>query len=62
MVSFHTDRGQVHRALLPGDGVSAAGAGAVQWETTAHDAAFVRMEARHPNGHVAARTNTIILD
>ncbi|GAA1233783.1 hypothetical protein GCM10009665_25060 [Kitasatospora nipponensis] len=56
-VSFHTDRGKVHRAPLPGDG-----AGAVQWDTTAESSAFVRIEVRHPNGHVAALTNPIILN
>ncbi|MEU8699479.1 PHP-associated domain-containing protein [Streptomyces sp. NPDC048680] len=55
-VSFHTDRGKVHRAPLPGDG-----AGVVRWGTTAEDSAFVRIEVRHPNGHVAALTNPIIL-
>ncbi|MFE4677728.1 CehA/McbA family metallohydrolase [Streptomyces sp. NPDC056723] len=55
-VSFHTDRGKVHRVPLPGDG-----AGVVQWETAAEDSAFVRIEVRHPNGHVAALTNPIIL-
>ncbi|WP_413751881.1 CehA/McbA family metallohydrolase [Streptomyces sp. R-74717] len=55
-VSFHTDRGKVHRVSLAGDG-----AGAVQWHTTAEDSAFVRIEVRHPNGHVAALTNPIAL-
>ncbi|MFI9358788.1 CehA/McbA family metallohydrolase [Streptomyces lydicus] len=55
-VSFHTDRGEVHRASLPSDG-----AGVVQWRTTAEDSAFVRIEVRHPNGNVAALTNPIIL-
>jgi hypothetical protein len=55
-VSFHTDRGKAHRASLPGDG-----AGAVQWDTTAEDSGFVRIEVRHPSGHVAALTNPIIL-
>ncbi|WP_327579909.1 hypothetical protein [Streptomyces sp. NBC_00145] len=41
---------------LPGDG-----AGVVQWETAAEDSVFVRIEVRHPNGHVAALTNPIIL-
>ncbi|GGO99784.1 hypothetical protein GCM10012280_67020 [Wenjunlia tyrosinilytica] len=55
-VGFHTDQGKVHRASLPGDG-----AGVVQWDTTAEDPGFVRIEVRHPNGHVAALTNPIIL-
>lgn len=56
-VSFHTDRGKVHRASLPGDG-----ARAVQWDTTAEQSAFVRIEVRHPNGHIAALTDPIILN
>lgn len=54
-VSFHTDLGEVHRVSLP-DGV-----GVVQWPTTARDSAFVRIEVRHLDGHVAALTNPIIL-
>ncbi|WP_406156404.1 CehA/McbA family metallohydrolase [Streptomyces canus] len=56
-VSFHTDRGKVHRASLPADG-----AGVVQWDTTAEHSAFVRIEVRHSNGQVAALTNPIILN
>ncbi|MGW1190841.1 hypothetical protein [Streptomyces sp. NPDC002559] len=55
-VSFHTDRGKVHRSSLPGDG-----AGVVQWDTTAEESMFVRIEVRHPDGDVAALTNPIIL-
>ncbi|MFJ6602213.1 CehA/McbA family metallohydrolase [Streptomyces lydicus] len=55
-VSFHTDRGKVYWASLPGDG-----AGVVQWDTMAEDSGFVRIEVRRPNGHVAALTNPIIL-
>ncbi|WP_328471678.1 CehA/McbA family metallohydrolase [Streptomyces sp. NBC_00448] len=55
-VSFHTDRGKVHRASLPDDGP-----GAVRWDTTAEDSAFVRIEVRHPDGAAAALTNPIIL-
>jgi hypothetical protein len=51
-----SDRGKVHRASLPGDGP-----GVVQWDTTAEDSAFVRIEVRHPNGDVAALSNPIIL-
>jgi hypothetical protein len=56
IVSFHTDRGEAHRASVPGDG-----AGEVQWHTTARESAFVRVDVRHPNGHVAALTNPVIL-
>ncbi|MFJ4184990.1 CehA/McbA family metallohydrolase [Kitasatospora sp. NPDC089509] len=56
-VSFRTDRGKVHRAPLPGDG-----AGAVCWDTTAEESAFVRIEVRRPDGQAAALTNPIILD
>lgn len=55
-VSFHTDRGKVHRELLPGDG-----SGAVEWRTSAEESAFVRVEVRHPGGHMAALSNPIIL-
>ncbi|MEO3869874.1 CehA/McbA family metallohydrolase [Nonomuraea sp. B12E4] len=55
-VSFHTDRGTVHRASLPGNG-----SGVLEWRTSAEESAFVRIEVRHPNGHMAALTNPIIL-
>ncbi|MFF9350127.1 CehA/McbA family metallohydrolase [Streptomyces sp. NPDC014734] len=55
-VSFHTDRGKVHHVSLPGDG-----AGVAQWHTTAEESAFVRVEVRRPDGHVAALTNPITL-
>lgn len=55
-VSFHTDRGTVHREPLPADGP-----GAVRWRTTADRSAFVRVEVRHPEGHMAALTNPIVL-
>ncbi|WP_042403895.1 CehA/McbA family metallohydrolase [Streptacidiphilus carbonis] len=56
-VSFHTDHGGVHRAPeLP-----AHGAGAAQWHTTARESGFVRVEVRHPNGHMAALTNPVVL-
>ncbi|MFH8586516.1 CehA/McbA family metallohydrolase [Streptomyces celluloflavus] len=55
-VSFHTDRGEVHRAALPDRGT-----GVAEWFTTAQESAFVRIEIRHPHGHMAAFTNPIIL-
>jgi predicted metal-dependent phosphoesterase TrpH len=55
-VSFHTDRGKAHRESLP-DG----GAGVVEWCTSAEESAFVRVEVRHPGGHMAALSNPIIL-
>ncbi len=55
-VSVHTDRGTVHRESLPSDG-----SGAVEWRTSAADSAFVRIEVRHPGGHMAALTNPVIL-
>ncbi|MDF6017025.1 hypothetical protein [Streptomyces sp. JH34] len=54
-VSFHTG-GEGYRASLLGDG-----ADVVQWDTTAEESMFVRIEVRHPNGDVAALTNPIIL-
>jgi PHP-associated len=55
-VSFHTEQGKARCASLP-----AAGAGAVEWQTNAEESAFVRVEVRHPAGHMAALSNPIIL-
>lgn len=55
-VSFHTDRGTVHRPSLPG-----SGSGAVEWRTTAAESQFVRIEVRHPEGRMAALSNPILL-
>lgn len=55
-VGFHTDRGKAHVVSLPDDG-----SGAVEWGTTAEESAFVRVEVRHPGGHMAALSNPIIL-
>ena len=55
-VSFHTDRGTVHRAPLPADGP-----GTVEWCTSAEESAFVRVEVRHPGQQMAALTNPVIL-
>ncbi len=55
-VSFHTDRGAVHRASLP-----SSGSAALEWRTSAVESQFVRIEVRHPEGHMAALTNPILL-
>lgn len=55
-VSFHTVQGTAHRESLPD-----TGSGSVQWQTSAEDSAFVRIEVRHPDGRVAALSNPIIL-
>jgi hypothetical protein len=55
-VSFHTDRGAVHRTSLPG-----SGRGTVQWRTSAEESQFVRIEVRHPDGRMAALSNPILL-
>jgi PHP-associated len=55
-VSFHTDRGRVHAATLP-----ASGAGTAEWQTASADSVFVRIEVRHPEGHMAALSNPIVL-
>ncbi len=55
-VSFHTDRGKAHREPLPGHG-----SGVVEWRTSAAESAFVRIEVRHSEGHMAALSNPIIL-
>ena len=55
-VSFHTDRGTVHKAPLPD-----SGPGTVEWRTSAAESAFARIEVRHPDGHMAALTNPVIV-
>jgi hypothetical protein len=55
-VSFHTDRGTVHRETLPGDG-----SGTIEWRTSAEESAFVRVEVRQPGQQMAALTNPVIL-
>jgi hypothetical protein len=55
-VSFHTDRGAVHQSSLPG-----SGSGTVEWRTSAEESQFVRVEVRHPEGHMAALSNPILL-
>ncbi|MFI6405324.1 CehA/McbA family metallohydrolase [Streptomyces sp. NPDC050548] len=55
-VSFHTERGKVHVASLPG-----AGAGTVEWRTSARESAFLRVEVRHPGGRMAALSNPVTL-
>jgi hypothetical protein len=49
-------RGKVRHESLP-----IAGSGAFEWCTRAEEAPFVRIEVRHPGGHMAALTNPIIL-
>ena len=56
MVGFHTDAGEVHRAVLPD-----VGSGVVKWRTQADESSFVRVEVRHPHGAMAALTNPILL-
>jgi hypothetical protein len=55
-VSFYTDQGAAHQASLPG-----SGSGTVEWRTTAEESQFVRVEVRHPEGHMAALSNPILL-
>jgi hypothetical protein len=55
-VSFHTDRGTVHRESLPG-----RDRGSVEWGTSAEESTFVRVEVRHPGGRMAALGNPIII-
>lgn len=56
VVGFHTDRGRAHQETLPSDGTAI-----VEWRTSREESAFVRIEVRHPSGHMAALTNPIIL-
>jgi NADPH2:quinone reductase len=55
-VSFHTDRGTVHRASLP-----SSGSGTLEWRTSAEESQFVRVEVRHTGGSMAALSNPILL-
>jgi hypothetical protein len=55
-VSFHTDRGSVHRESLP-----ATGPGTIEWRTSAEESAFIRVEVRRPGQQMAALTNPVIL-
>ncbi|MCX4658216.1 CehA/McbA family metallohydrolase [Streptomyces uncialis] len=55
-VSFHTEQGTAHRAPLTG-----SGAAVVEWRVSAADSAFVRVEVRHPGGHMAALSNPVVL-
>jgi predicted metal-dependent phosphoesterase TrpH len=54
IVTFHTERGIAHRVELP-----AAGSGEAEWQTTAAESGFVRIEVRHPGGRMAALSNPI---
>jgi predicted metal-dependent phosphoesterase TrpH len=55
-VSFHTDRGTVHRGAVP-----SSGSGAVEWRTSAEESQFARVEVRYPGGSMAALSNPIVL-
>ncbi|NYI03648.1 CehA/McbA family metallohydrolase [Allostreptomyces psammosilenae] len=55
-VSLHTERGRAHQASLPG-----TGSGTVEWHTSAEESGFVRVEVRHPDGHMAALGNPVVL-
>ena len=55
-VTFHTEKGVAHRVSLP-----ATGSDDVQWETSAAEVGFVRVEVRHPGGRMAALSNPILL-
>lgn len=54
-VTFHSDRGAVHRGSLR------ARRGHRDLRTSAAETAFVRVELRHPDGRMAALSNPIIL-
>lgn len=56
VVTFHTQNGAAHSISLP-----AMGSGTAQWQTSAAESAFVRIEVRHPGGQVAALTNPTTL-
>ncbi|MEU0144709.1 CehA/McbA family metallohydrolase [Streptomyces sp. NPDC006288] len=56
-VSFHTERGEAYRSPL-----DASGAGSAELVIGAADSAFVRVEVRHREGHMAALSNPVMLD
>ncbi|MEO3755536.1 CehA/McbA family metallohydrolase [Streptomyces sp. B6B3] len=56
VVTLHTELGTAHRRSLPD-----AGSGTVEWRTSAAESPFVRVEARHPDGSMAALSNPITL-
>jgi predicted metal-dependent phosphoesterase TrpH len=53
--SFHTERGSFPAST------DLSAARYLQWQTTAADAGFVRVQVRHPDGRMAAITNPIVL-
>jgi hypothetical protein len=56
VASFHTEKGKVYGASLPG-----TGSGTVEWHISAAESGFIRAEVRDLKGHMAALTNPIIL-
>lgn len=55
-LALHTERGRAHVVPLP-----RTESGTVEWDTTAADSAFVRVEVRDPEGRMAALSNPIVL-
>ena len=55
-VTFHTQRGTAHRVSLP-----PTESGTAQWQTSAEESGFVRVEVRHPGGRMAALSNPVVL-
>lgn len=53
VVTFHNQDGPVHSGPTHSS--------SLQWQTSAADSAFVRIEIRHPEGRMAALTNPILL-
>ncbi|WP_433892243.1 CehA/McbA family metallohydrolase [Streptomyces sp. CA-111067] len=56
VVTFHTNRGEVHGVTL-----AASGEGVARWVTTPGESTFIRAEVRAPDGPPAALTNPILL-
>ena len=54
--ALHTQDGPVYRQRLKPDGSAV-----IKWHTRAAESAFVRVEVRHANGHMAALTNPVLL-
>ncbi|WP_432743907.1 CehA/McbA family metallohydrolase [Streptomyces sp. JH002] len=55
-VTFHTELGAAHRAMLP-----ASGTGTVEWHTGPRESGFVRAEVRDADGAMAALSNPVLL-
>ena len=54
-------RGDTERYGSLGESLSGDGSSVVEWRTSTAEPAFVRIEVRHSDGHMAALTNPVVL-